>query len=93
MVFIYNLRLFRAFFMVQCNEYNNNGLGTITIDYLQHLDKRGARAPELAPQKIWSYLDNQSFIRNSPTPHPIKIDLDKKLGPKQKTIQAFNIDA
>ena len=25
--------------------------------------------------------------------HPIKIDLDKKLDPKQKTIQAFNIDA
>ena len=25
--------------------------------------------------------------------HPIKIDLNKKLDPKQKTIQAFNIDA
>ena len=25
--------------------------------------------------------------------HPVKIDLDKKLDPKQKTIQAFNIDA
>ena len=27
------------------------------------------------------------------TPHPIKIDLKKKLDPKQKNIQAFNIDA
>ena len=27
------------------------------------------------------------------TPHPVKIDLNKKLDPKQKTIQAFNIDA
>ena len=25
--------------------------------------------------------------------HPVKIDLNKKLEPKQKTIQAFNIDA
>ena len=25
--------------------------------------------------------------------HPVKIDLDKKLDPKQKTIQTFNIDA
>ena len=25
--------------------------------------------------------------------HPAKIDLNKKLNPKQKTIQAFNIDA
>ena len=25
--------------------------------------------------------------------HPIKIDLNKKLNPKQKTIQTFNIDA
>ena len=24
--------------------------------------------------------------------HPVKIDLNKKLDPKQKTIQAFNID-
>ena len=24
---------------------------------------------------------------------PVKLDLNKKLGPKQKTIQAFNIDA
>ena len=27
------------------------------------------------------------------TPHPVKIDLKKKLDPKQKNIQAFNIDA
>ena len=27
------------------------------------------------------------------TTHPIKIDLNKKLAPKQKTIQTFNIDA
>ena len=26
-------------------------------------------------------------------PKPVKIDLNKKLDPKQKTIQAFNIDA
>ena len=25
--------------------------------------------------------------------HPVKLDLNKKLDPKQKTIQAFNIDA
>ena len=25
--------------------------------------------------------------------HPVKMDLNKKLDPKQKTIQAFNIDA
>ena len=25
--------------------------------------------------------------------HPVKIDLDKKLNSKQKTIQSFNIDA
>ena len=25
--------------------------------------------------------------------HPVKIDLNKKLDPKQKTIQDFNIDA
>ena len=25
--------------------------------------------------------------------HPVKIDLNKKLDPKQKTIQNFNIDA
>lgn len=25
--------------------------------------------------------------------HPVKKDLNKKLDPKQKTIQAFNIDA
>ena len=25
--------------------------------------------------------------------HPVKIDLNRKLDPKQKTIQAFNIDA
>ena len=30
---------------------------------------------------------------NSAPPQPIKIDLDKNLDPKQKTIQAFNIDA
>ena len=28
-----------------------------------------------------------------PTAHPIKIDLNKKLDLKQKTIQKFNIDA
>ena len=27
------------------------------------------------------------------TPHPVKIDLDKKLDSKQRTIQAFNIVA
>ena len=27
------------------------------------------------------------------TPQPIKLNLNKKLDPKQKTIQAFNIDA
>ena len=27
------------------------------------------------------------------TPHPVKIDLKKKLDPKQKAIQTLNIDA
>ena len=27
------------------------------------------------------------------TPHPVKIDLNKKLDPKQKTFQTFNVDA
>ena len=42
------------------------------------------------------------WIKNTPCknknldeefPHPVKIDLDKRLDPKKKTIQAFNIDA
>ena len=28
-----------------------------------------------------------------PTPHPVRIDLNQKLDPKQKTIQIFNIYA
>ena len=31
--------------------------------------------------------------RKKTAAHPVKIDLNKKLDPKQKTIQAFNIDA
>ena len=33
------------------------------------------------------------FSTKAKQPHPVKIDLNKKLDPKQKTIQAFNIDA
>ena len=35
----------------------------------------------------------RSVTQINAMPHPIKIDLDKKLDPKQKTIQTFNIDA
>ena len=31
--------------------------------------------------------------KNISMTHPVKIDLSKKLNPKQKNIQAFNIDA
>ena len=33
------------------------------------------------------------FSTKAKQPHPIKIDLNKKLDSKQKTIQTFNIDA
>ena len=38
-------------------------------------------------------ISNPVNIGKSCIPHPIKIDLNKKFDPKQKTIQAFNIDA
>ena len=34
-----------------------------------------------------------AFVSKIYASHPIKIDFNKKLDPKQKTIQAFNIDA
>ena len=37
--------------------------------------------------------DLRGTSRRGSTAHPVKIDLDKKLLPKQKTIQTFNIDA
>ena len=40
--------------------------------------------------QFYHYRNLSDFYSPS---HPVKIDLDKKLDPKQKTIQAFNIDA
>ena len=37
--------------------------------------------------------EQQRFIVKNCEPHPFKIDLNKKLDPKQITIQTFNIDA
>ena len=39
-----------------------------------------------------STLEKIAFMIGKPS-HPVKIDLNKMLDPKQKTIQAFNIDA
>jgi len=33
------------------------------------------------------------IVRKLSIPHPVKIDLNKKLNPKQKTFQIFNIEA
>ena len=55
-------------------------LGVLNV-ILYHISRNigGAIAPPVPPALILA--------------HPVKIDLNKKLNPKQKTIQAFNIDA
>ena len=41
----------------------------------------------------YPYVPLAFFISFADSPHPVKIDLSKKLDLKQKTIQTFNIDA
>lgn len=43
--------------------------------------------------KIKGMINPNSHVLLLTESHPVKIDLNKKLDPKQKTIQAFNIDA
>ena len=42
---------------------------------------------------VYDYPYTWALFGFSYCSHPVKIDLDKKLDPKQKTIQKFNIDA
>ena len=39
------------------------------------------------------WLVKKAFILSYGCPHPVKIDLNEKLDPKEKTIQTFNVDA
>ena len=60
---------------------------------LNFFEKKEDIQPEIKPGSLrWEtgLLTNMPWGRFS---HPAKIDLNKKLDPKQKTIQVFNIDA
>ena len=67
--------------------------------------KQEAEVAKVSSRSGWSCLPSKSAPRIYEHPlvdlgnccpccaaHPVKIDLNKKLDPKQKTIQAFNID-
>ena len=45
---------------------------------------------KILPKGKWESIMFSNTLRYSS--QPVKIDLDKKLDPKQKNIQAFNID-
>ena len=68
--------------------------------YVEHKKKKTSENRWPTPQTVWSEriwgeisLTCFDFHRFFAQTQAVNLDLNKKLGPKQKTIQAFNIDA
>ena len=63
----------------------------ITITNFQKLNFKNEVYLTLKNKSLYSLLGSSCFAGTSS--QPVKIDLNKMLDPKQKTIQTFNIDA